>query len=77
MAQMNCRQALQVIDELMRDVPGESFETATHWDRRQILPKDREALKVIHAILEQQGCEHLSACDDGKLTTLMDIVIFG
>lgn len=37
-----------------------------------------EAMKVLRAILDQRGCEHFDpAVDDGRLTSLMDVVIFG
>lgn len=36
----------------------------------------RKALATVDAILAQQGCEHMSACD-GLLTTAMDVAIFG
>jgi hypothetical protein len=39
---------------------------------------DREAARVLLAIFEQRGCEDFDpAVRDGRLTTLMDIVIYG
>jgi hypothetical protein len=36
------------------------------------------AIKVLHAVHEQKGCEHFDpAVTDGKLTTLMDVIVFG
>lgn len=35
------------------------------------------AIDVIGQILAQRGCEHFDpACDDGKLTTLIDIILY-
>jgi len=36
------------------------------------------ALQTVNMIIEQQGCEHFdSAVKDGKLTTLIDVVVGG
>jgi len=40
--------------------------------------KTKEAIKVLTAIGSQGGCEHFDkACTDGKLTSLIDIIVFG
>lgn len=61
---MDCRKALEIAAHVLR------FDHSND-------PEVVEARKVLDQVLEQRGCEHLSTCDDGRLTTLMDIVIFG
>lgn len=39
---------------------------------------EKEAMRVLAMILEQRGCEDFDpAVTDGRLTTLMDVVIYG
>ena len=62
---MDCKKALEIAAHVLR------FNHSTD-------PEVVEARKVLDQILAQEGCEHFDrACDDGRLTTLMDIVIFG
>ena len=38
----------------------------------------RNALTVVEAILAQRGCEHHDpAVQDGRLTTLVDVIVWG
>ena len=41
-------------------------------------PQAAEVVKALQAMLDQQGCEEFGAGgEDGKLTTMMDIIIYG
>jgi hypothetical protein len=62
---MNCREALEIAAHVLR------FDHSTD-------PEVVKARKVLDEILEQCGCEHFdSSVEDGRLTTLMDVVIYG
>ncbi len=38
----------------------------------------RDSLETLQAIRAQRGCEHFdSAVTDGRLTTLIDVIVFG
>lgn len=46
--------------------------------RQEPTPKNKAAIATIEMIRAQRGCEHFdSAVDDGRLTSLIDIVVFG
>ena len=48
-------------------------------ERSGVTEHDADAANIVDALtamVAQRGCEHLGA-NDGKLTTVMDVVIFG
>lgn len=69
---MDCKKAIEIAADVMR-----GWQTVE--ERRDLLSAEViEARQVLKRILEQQGCEHFDpGVQDGALTTLMDIVIFG
>lgn len=41
-------------------------------------PSLLRAMSTVKAIIDQRGCEHFDDCmEDGQLTTLIDVIMFG
>jgi len=70
--EFECREAIDIAIEILTERAAET-DTASPEGFRA-----RGALGVLEMIRDQQGCEHFDpAVRDGKLTHLMNVIIFG
>ena len=72
MLELNARWALEVAHAIVEAECGNT-DTASPEGHAA-----REALRWLESILDQKGCEHFDpAVTDGKLTTLIEIIVWG
>lgn len=65
----------EAIDKAIEALQMQAAETDTASPQGHLW---RLALDVIEAIRDQRGCEHFDpAVRDGRLTTLIDVIMFG
>jgi hypothetical protein len=78
---LNVERDGQVVESLSSmtsaDAIGTLIDAVELTGRHEREPRIREAIKVATMVVEQRGCEHFDSACDGRLTSLIDIIVFG